>query len=317
MPTSNQIIQPEGNPVWFHELEPTLQDQYRSRHFEDFFYLETIYRWEQRREFLQPFQNSDSIRWQFQSQTAPLKYSLIDVEGRVWVENNMTDLLQNADDPAYRIYQADLSLAPYPEGVYFIKIECGAQNLDGTYPLVLISEPISIAQVQKDTLYLGYKGTNYYGSFVWATGFSPFIRLRATLRLKSPSSKDTFFEDDEMGMTLLQSKPYKVWLLNVGGPSGIPDYLATILNWVVGCKTLFIDGKQYTKNEGAKLEEASQANFPMRAWKIELRYAQNRSAKTYENNQVSSQGITIIATEDARGFGLNDGNSSEQIIEVH
>jgi hypothetical protein len=247
---------------------------------------------------------------------APLKYSLISLEDRIYVSNNMTDLLQNADDPDLRVYHGDLALAAYPEGVYFIRIDCGAADADGIFPLVLISEPIEIRQEHKDSLYLEYKGTNYYGSVIWGTGFSPTIRVRATLRPKSFSSKDTFFEDEEMGMTLLDARPYEVYELIIGGASGIPDYLAKIISRILGCKTLSIDGKLYTKNDGAKLEESRQDNYPMRAWSIELRDASNKGAKTYENNTVQNMGITIIATEDAKGFSLNDGNSEEQILEI-
>ena len=312
----SKIIQPFINPVKFIELTPTLQDQYRSRHYDDFFYLETVKQWQTAKQYLQPWQQSDSIRWHFQSQLAPLKYSLISLEDRVYVSNNMTDLLQNADDPDLRVYQGDLALAAYSEGVYFIRIDCGSADADGIFPLVLISEPIEIRTWQKDTLYLEYKGTNYYGSVVWGTGFSPTIRVRATLRPKSFSSKDTFFEDEEMGMTLLDARPYEVYELIIGGPSGIPDYLAKIINRILGCKTLLIDGKAYTKNDGAKLEEKAQDNYPMRAWTIELRDASSRSARTYENNAVQNMGITIIATEDAKGFSLNDGNSEEQVTEI-
>lgn len=314
MPT-NKIIQPYINPIKFIELTPALQDQYRSRHYDDFFYLETVKQWEQYMPYEQPWQNSDSIRWQFQSQMAPMKYSLIDLEDRVYVSNNMSDLLQNADDPDFRVYQADLALAPYDEGVYFVRIDCGTADGDGIFPLVLISEPLKIANNHKNTLYLEYKGSNYYGAVIWGTGFSPNIRIRATLRPKTFSSKDTFFEDEEMGMTLLDARPYEVYELIIGGATGIPDYLVKIINRILGCATILIDGKQYCKNDGAKLEESAQERYPMRAYKIELRDASNSAARTYENNSVQNHGITIVATEDAKGFSLNDGNSEEQIQE--
>jgi hypothetical protein len=311
----NKIIQPFINPIKFIELTPTLQDQYRSRHYDDFFYMETIKQWQEKRQYLQPWQQSDSIRWQFQSQMAPMKYSLIDMDERVYVSNNMSDLLQNADDPDFRVYQGDLALAPYDPGIYFVRIDCGTADGDGNFPLVLISEPLIIAEEHKNTLYLEYKGAGYYGSVVWGTGFSPNIRIRATLRPKSFSSKDTFFEDEEMGMTLLDARPYEVYELIIGGATGIPDYLAKIINRILGCKTLQIDGRYYTKNDGAKLEESAQENYPMRAYKIELRDASGKNVRTYENDAVQLQGITIVATEDAKGFSLNDGNSEEQIQE--
>lgn len=314
MPT-NKLIQPRLNPVKFIPMTPTLLPQHLSRHFDDFFFMETRLPWQQRKQFLQPWQKSDSIRLQFQSNMGPLKLSVIDVDGRVYSSANLSQLQQNIDEPGMYIFQSDTALGAFDEGVYFMRLDCGAA-VDGVFPLTLISEPLIILAIQKDTLYLGYRHRHYHGDVAFETGFAPFIRIRATLRLKNLSSKDSFFEDQPMDMTVLESKPFRVYELRIGGASGIPDYLADMLNRILGCSSLTIDGKSYVKSEGAKFEENALENYPMRGWSIELREADNKASHTYLAD-ISAERMTVVAAVDWKGFSNTDqGGSPEQIIEI-
>jgi hypothetical protein len=309
---TNKIIQPLLNPVKFIDMDPELIPQFLSRHMDDYFYLETIKPWQTRRNYIQSWQKTDTVSIQIQSTYDPVRISLVDIDERVYFFTNFTKVLYDFDDPTLFLYEVEVPLASFGEGLYFWKIEAGDDGT-GNYEITLISEPQHIAELQKDTLLLAYQHPDYYNDVV-PSGFFPFIRIRATLRLKSLSSKDSFFEDQVLDMTMLQSKPFRLWQLLIGGASGIPDYLADLLNRVFGCKTLLIDGKPYTKSDGAKMEESAQPNYPMRGWSIDLREAENITSLVFGAKQHT---ITSEADEDLLwqdDFGIDPGGGDDDTI---
>jgi hypothetical protein len=295
----NRLIVPLINPVKFITLQADTIDKFRSRHFDDFFFMETIRTWQTRRQYVQPFQNSDRIILQFRSQLDPLLVSVIDIDEMVYSSTLMTQGLADADDPTLFIYECSIPLSGYSEGLRFLRIDGGPMDADGNYSTSLISEPIHIKPEHKDTVHLKYTHYEFYNDLIFETGISPELRIRATLSLKSLSSKDTFFEDQVLDMTMIQSKPFRIYTLRIGGPSGIPDYLADIINRILGCQTLFIDGKPYAKSDGAKLEDNGSPNYPMRGWSVDLREAENvQSVDFKEGPWLWPDGGTMLWDDD-------------------
>lgn len=305
------LIQPYLNPVKLHRAAPQEFAQYRSKHMDDHPYIDTVREWETRRPYAQPWQQSDSIRLQFQSDYAPLLLSLVGVDGRIWYSGNMQPKQRNLDNPGMFIYEADLPLSPYPEGIYFLTLKVGA-----TTNFLLHSEPLKVLTEHKHSVLLEYKNSSFFGDIIFETGFSPSMRVRGSLFYKTPSSKDSFFEDQPLNLKLLQSRPFDVWQLTVGGPSGIPDWLAKKLNRIFSCDELRIDGRQYTKADGAKWEPNGIDNYPMKAWSIDLRETFNRDSVVTEGEATNITGTSMIVTVDARGFGDSESASSIQIIDI-
>jgi hypothetical protein len=288
-----KFIQSLLNPVKFILYTPDTDSEYLSRHMDDFFYYETIKPWQQRKSYYQPWMNVDTISLQFQSELNPVKISLIDIDERVYHSVNMTMGAYVFDNPNLHIYEISLPLTSYDPGLYFLKIEAGPLT-DGAYPVTLISEPLEIAAVHKHTVLLEYQHYEYYNDIAFETGFAPELRVRATLKYKNPTSKDTLFEDQPLNLKMLQSKPFRIWELKIGGATGIPDYLADALNRILGCSSILIDGKPYTKSEGAKMEESTQSNYPMRGWSVELRETENKVSNTYHGTAADITPPAII-----------------------
>lgn len=300
MPT-NKFIQSLLNPVKFVDMEPPISEKYLSRHMDDFFYFETIKPWQQRRHYYQLFQTNDRIYLQFQSEMTPITIKLIDADERVYITVVMEALAYDFDNPDLFLYEGSIGLGVAP-GLYFLKAECGEIDSEGNFPLTLLSEPIDIAIEHKHSLFLQYSHDEYYNDIAFETGIQPEIRLRATLRFKTPASKDTFFEDQPLNLKMLRSKPFRVYELRIGGACGIPDYLADMINRILGCSTLLIDGRAYTKSDGAKMEESAAPNYPMRGWTVELRETENVVSKIFEN------GFWLL--EDSGLMLLEDGGST-------
>ncbi|MES2620167.1 MAG: hypothetical protein V4615_04875 [Bacteroidota bacterium] len=308
----NTLFTNHLSPIQYHRINPANLPQFMSKHMDRFPFVDTIKEWEQFTRYEQIFYTLDSIRQQFTTNYGPLSLSLVDKDDAVFYGGNFQQKQQNKYEPETFVYEHDLALNVYEPGIYFLKLECGSP-----VNLTLISEPIIISNKVKNTLLLGYSHHAYYGGIIFQTGFSPYLRLPATLRLKTPSSKDTLFEDQPLNMTMIERRPFDVWELLIGGATGIPDYLIRKLNHIFGCSTLSIDGILYTIAEGAKWEERRQERFPKRGWSIDLREKYNRAANVYENDDLLQGQIAVVANVDSKGFGADDsGGSIYQILDL-
>src|SRR6188768_1277843 len=75
---ANKLVYPFINPVQLFDPNPTLDDRYRSKDFIDFDFPDTILPWEQRISFCQPWQQSDVIEIQLQTNVGPVAFILKD-----------------------------------------------------------------------------------------------------------------------------------------------------------------------------------------------------------------------------------------------
>jgi hypothetical protein len=301
---AQQIIIPHRNPVKFYKINPAVIPQYLSKNYDLHPYIETIKPWETKRAYAQPWMQCDNIRLQVEANFGPILLELIDQDDTVYYSQNMQQVLLSSGNDGYAIYEANLPLNIYPEGVYYLK-------LAGTS----ISEPLKILANQKNTVLLEYSHHIYTGDIIWATGFSPSIRVRGTIQPESPSSKDSFFEDQQLNLILEDSKAFDVSLFLIGGAPGIPSWFAKKLNRIMGCSTVKYDGIQYTKNAD-KLTPLSEKNYPMKSYSIELRDTINRESEVIEDGTVMPGRTSMIVIVNGEGFGMNNGNGSEQEIQI-
>ncbi len=299
------------NPVKFHENEPEFPSQYLSRFFDEVPFEDTIEAWEQYVHFCQPFQKSDSIKIQVQSDYAPIKVQIINRHGTVVDENILSQVAQNELEPTMFIYETSFDLDDLEEGQYNLKMLCGNPVLQ-----TLISEPIYVKETHNNSVYLEYTNPRFYADWIFETGLQPSIRVWGKIKYKQPASKDTFYEDQVLDMTLLNSVPYRLWELILGSSHGIPDYLIDKLNYVLGCKTITIDGRGFTKNEGAKLEEKTVEDYPMRGWVIEMRESRNIARKTFDNDGLNLGPDSFVVSVDSKGFSMND-EGTDNIIDIN
>jgi hypothetical protein len=309
MPTL-RFIEPYLNPVQFTKIVPDEIPQYISRHLDDWQFPDTIHDFEQQVCWYQQWQTTDSIRLQFQSNYSPLNIKLIRAEDDVVVYDvNLAVVRTNMDDPDYKIYQADIALNPFPAGYYYLKLSIGIGGV-----LTLVSNVLKISEIIENSLLLEYQHQKFRCDVFFETGFSPSIRIPAILKMKPPGSIDTIYEDQESNMTMLKSVPYSLWNLSIG-PEGIPPAQIKRLNFMLGCSSTRLDGRYYTKNEGAKLEENTVEFYPMSGWSIELREKLNRSSVIYENEMVIDSTIAVVANVDSKGFSPNDAGGSVYQVE--
>lgn len=306
----NIIRQPYLNPVKFQLIEPAAIPQYVSAHMDDWLFKNTVRSFEQPVKYHDRWLNDDSIRLQYTSNFAPITLKLFSCDGVEVYSVPFETKQQDFFNPTYYVRQIELDLATFDPGNYYLRIP------EANW----ISEPFEIIEAEDEsnpTLYIEYSNSERYGGIIFDVPFSPAIRVPAILKYKNPASRDTVYSDQDEDEVMLHSVPFRVWNFILGGIGGVPPYLIDKISRIFGCDTLTIDGRDYTKNEGATWEPVELDQYPMAGWSIELRERLNRDSLIYEDEVEIIGQNNMIAIIDSKGFGLNDnGGDFLEIINV-
>lgn len=304
-----RIILPYINPINLVPVSPVQVPQYVSKFIDDYLWANRLTtRQLGVTRYAMPFNNNDVVSVQFQNNAGQVVVYLVNCKGKKIDSFIATPKQQNKYDPSYFIYESHIALTPYPEGVYFFLYEIGTPVMR-----VLISEPIYIKQEHEDTLLFQYKHKQFRGNMIFETGIEPSVRVKGHLKKQEPKSKDTLYEDQVLDMTILKSTPYRVFDLTL---QQIPDWFAEIFNWILGCSSVRIDGRYYTKNgDDAKFEKDVPAYYDALAdYRIELRESTNRNSKMFDVDEDTSEQITITLNVDSKGFADTSQDASSSVI---
>jgi hypothetical protein len=307
-----RIYTPYLLPVTFYDVEPDEVTQYISRHMDDYLLAERNTRW-QNGGYRQPWLMSDVIVNQFTNNLGAVTIKVIDCHQNLQFATAMQQKQQNTYEPEYFIYESSQALNSLNDDIYYLLAEVGTGPNKR-----LISEPIEVSETHENTLLLEYKHRKYRGGVVFETGIEFSLRVHGFLQLKPPASKDTLYEDQVLDMTMVDSKPYRIWELIMFGPDGgIPDWMIDKLNWVLGCSDLRIDGKYYTKQEGAKIEEGDNIqNGLLKSYRIELREQINRNSKVFSGTENTNEQLNILLNVSSKGFADTTTGDSSNIFQV-
>ena len=242
----------------------------------DEFYFLSLPGWEQSKKYCQKFEQQDYLRFQVgivKSGTTAVVANLVSEDGTATYPITVTELVFTGYDP-YTIYECYLSLTGVAEGYYFVEVECTEAPGMTTD---LISEPLEIRSEHPDTIQLRYRNSVNDFDMVFYTGSMSrevycIVRSEGGLATDgfTPASKDVTYRNQNYDIVALDSIPFNVYRWTFGDTNGIPNYLADIINRLLSFDTVYIEGLQYIKNEGAKLEPQRDKGYPLAAWTIEL-----------------------------------------------
>lgn len=304
------------NPVKFHKLDHVQPANYFSRFMDDWAFRRTIQPWEEKVCFYQPWAQADTIKLQYTSNFAPITLRLYNEDGILQATQAFVTLQQDELQPLYFIREISFSLASFPPGLYFFTRDAAG--------VITYSEPFEIIDAedsglicledQDPTLFIEFAHYEPRGGIKFFTGIIMGIRAPAILRYKNPGSKDNVYEDQLLNTTMINSVDFRLLEFITGGNRGVPPYFIDRLARAFGCSELKIDGRLYTKPEGAAFEPVILENYPMRGWSIELREKLNRDSVITEDDTVI-EGIAAAALLiDNRGFGIDGGPTEYQEI---
>lgn len=309
---SNALHIPFLNPVQFVEEGKELLPQYNTKFFDDFVEKDTWKAWRRGREYASKWQTSDTIHLQVISNVSPLSLKLYDAaSGRLVSTTAFAQIVQNQYQPELWVYEVSLSLSTLPRGYYQLKIDVAGLS-------TLVSEYLHIEEQHPNTVLIEYLNQKYYGDVLFETEFNPNIRVEGWFKMKPPVSKDTTYEDQVLNQRMLLSEPYRVWDFIIGPSSGIPDWMADKLIWILGCDEIYLDGKAFTKADGAKFEEAAQEGYANRGYVVEMRETVRRASKVIGVDADTNKRLFVTMNVETAGFAdtSDPAGSIATILEV-
>jgi hypothetical protein len=296
-------------PTKWVQLLPVDVPQYISKFLDDWNFSDTILNYEQPACYKNLWLKVDAVRDQVKTNYGPITIKLMRCDGSEVYSAPWTTKQQDADNPGTYIRQTDIDLAPFAVGDYYWQTNIGSG------PFVLVSEPFKIVNEAPNTVLLEYSHFEKFGGIYFQSPFSPTLRIPAVLKYNDTQSRDTIYEDDPADETLLRSVPYRIWDLKVGHSGGIPPWLADKIKRIFCCSDVRIDGRYFTKVEGAKWERFEQTLYPMQGWRIQLREKFNHNELTFEND-AAVKGIAAAAIfVGGKGFGIFDTDDDYTEIE--
>lgn len=310
------------NPVKYVPLNPTDVPQYTSRHDEDWRFADTLMPWEEQVCWNQPWLFQDTIVQQIISNVAPIRLRLFDLEGRVWYDDNFQQRQQIISMPGMFIYESRLALNFLTKtGVYFIRLDIGTDEGNAQISAVnfFISNNIENSETNEKTLLLEYKHRSYYEDMFFETGIAPSIRVPGRIKKKKGAARTTTWNDQNMRLKMVKRMPYTLFNMVIGSAEGVPKWFETDqLNYILGCSELKGDGRLYTINEGAEIEENAfdDDGYPLYGLSVEMRSTLNRGSRIVESGDSERGPISVVANTDSKGFGIDSGNSNYQLIEI-
>jgi hypothetical protein len=306
---ANILYFPKINPVRFFLPEPSTL--YNTRHIDDFEFFDTIQPWQEQRDYYQPWDKSRLIKLYLEADFGPHNVNIIDLDGNIITTVQFEQVKQNEDNPDLYLYQLDVDISALESGGYRLQLVSGIDD-----PLTVQTNKLSICDSHANTLVLDYQNSQYHEGVFWDTPYYPTLQVEGGIKFKSPASKDQSYEDQSLDETLLSSKPYRLFELIIGDSFGVPDYMIDLVNRILSCDSVLIDGKAYTKSEGARWEVNEQEGVPTRGWKIEMRESIARPSAVFQNQDPQNARIAVLITADSKGFGRDTGGTTFEFTDV-
>lgn len=311
MPTLNKASRfPALNSLRFIPANATLPTGYNTWPFDQGFFYQQIKSYFQTPvSYFQKVEASDTITIYFDSLSKHATFTLLNGDGSTnmvleagvggtLISANNTDS-QYGDQYYTYVYQFTPADIPLNDGYYCVAVQ---MTYDGdTDPLtntIFISECFHLSNEgwDKTMLFEYADGENEYDVFFAAPapfgGFTPLpwaFRCECWIDI-DPTFHDTTFEDFIYQVQKLQSIPYRIGELNVGGDAGVPPWVLDKVNRILSCDTITIDGVQWWKEPGANWSFKKMDSFPMKAGTIKLRNNPASSAGEFEFNNYSGPG---------------------------
>lgn len=259
-------------PIKIPRLNPI---RFVSAYRQNLLFTKSIASFEEPVSFLQIFNRYDTLAFQIavkRGLNVDFAACIMDVDGNEKLPIQSTGLSISGGDMDY--FEFKTILSSLPEGQYFVQVEIEFNG--STKSILLISEPFQVKNLHTDSVLLEYThDQNDFDILFIPEGKSPraySLRIQGGFASDGflPFAKDTVYKNQEFDTVLLNSTPYSTHKLTLGHAAGIPNWLIDKVNRILSCTCVKIDGVQWVKNEGAKLEATREKNYPMAGWSIEL-----------------------------------------------
>lgn len=254
-------------------LYQAFNPSYNYRNIDSDWYYRTLKEYEQKQPYVQPFQQSDTIRVQWIGSNTSAHYDHIKLLDSNGSDTGVSISVGSMVVGSNTLYTITLPLWNINEGKYFLSVYHHPASNDRTY---IIFEPFHVKQVHIKTIRIDYYNSFNDQSVIYPTSaYIPQLRVHGCITDVTNDSKFNVYEDQPMNLEMVSGIPYRTFELTLGGSKGIPQWYADIIERALLTDTLTIDGIAYTRAEGAKLEAKKEAGKPLNMYTIKLRERYN------------------------------------------
>ena len=255
----------------------------RATNVQDYFWNDRIPSFESDVDYVQKYQTSDYIQFSVAFNPAYINSSNILCQLRDCRYNQnygyflpLSIAFIDGDGLVHLNMKLTLHNPLIPEGEYYIYLYM-PQVAGGNFDL-FYSEKISIKTEHENTIQLKYTNEGndfdnyFYLDFFGASKTYFIFRVEGGFKSDGfkPGSMDSMFQDQNQANTLLSSVPYDVRQITFGNNKGLPNWVSSKINRIFSCTNVQVDGVEYTKTEGAKIESSFTPRYPFGIWTLDL-----------------------------------------------
>lgn len=307
---ANEIYLPFSNGVRFYEVDPAWQGQYLTKHFDDWLTSEQRKNFETDVAYKQKWQTNDSFPLQYESNFASINLKVIDCNQNVLIDQNAVQVRINKYLPGYFVYENTISWASIPPGTYYLLLTLGGTTQ-------MISEPMEIATEWPNTILYEYSNSTFHGDIIFETGIVLKFRCESFVTRLDPANERTAYRDQKMNPTILKSVPFRKWKLIIGYPTGIPDWVIDLQNWIWSCDNVLVDGKSFAVSENANFEETEYDKiYPFRSWTLNIQEGLNRYSKIVNPEVDPNKKLLVVGMIDSTLFGDTSENAGSNLVPI-
>lgn len=249
--------------------------------------------------YVQRFLPSDSIYVQY----ATIGQYVGDLE--IWLTdsagNDISQLEPTVIKTTDDVTVSAVAWPPLPVGSYILQFRIAR---------VIAWAPFCIVAELPDSVLFTY--TNYRDDF--DTVFNTEIDYRVeAVWLPTDTSflvNAESFRDQNGIAHQLSAQPYETRALTIGGgisAFGVPDWVARKINNIFSCSSVFIDGEQYARSEGAVPEKTDIAtDYPLFMYKITVEPQSGLTVRPLpEALLLAAEDGRLIVTEDGKAIDMS------------
>lgn len=304
---------PHINPIKLVQQNYLLPNPYHQRPFDETLFAEQIYSFQEERDYYQTFQAGDTIYFQAVSDFGAVQARLINCSGDILVTGVTTAITNTFYTTPNIAYGCTINLTGVTTGYYYVQAVVGVGSLE----IRLISEPIYIDTDIENTILFEYThNKNAYGA-IFQNKETFHFRCPAILTDFQPGVNEIVFEDQPANVVRLSSTPFRSYKLIIGDAYGVPDWVADKINRIFGMDKIWLDGQQFVRADGAKLERNGNRLYPMAGWTLEVREAKAKNGITFSSSVPPDNEVIMIRVEDYKLFGtFGDPSTDATILKV-
>lgn len=288
------IFTTDLNPLHFNRYNYSLPPQYSHKEIYDDFFQNRQDSYIGQKYYLQKFQTTDIIYVQcITNGLATINIDCYSSDGTLFSTTAMNVVADAGVALPAVLNVGSVSLSAFDEDIYFFVL-----SSDGV-PL-RISEYVWVRQQHENTLLFEYRNsTNKYNTYF--NNFTPMLRVEGILTPWFIDSEQQDYQDEYFDPEVIDGIPEEKRGLRIGR-GGVPDWMAKKINRIMMLNRTFIEGVQYSRTPGSKIETKSWPGLYMNDYGFEISMSKNRHGLATDETG-SEQDVLIIYTIDAQAIG--------------